>query len=63
LRANGVLCITSGIGYVPANQIGTANQVFRAVDMGFGTLAWAVILPLAAALLAVLFESVEGKAS
>ena len=55
----GVLCIASGIGYVLANQLGAANQLFSALEMGFGVLAWAVILPLATALLAVLFKRLE----
>ncbi len=62
LIANGILCIASGIGYVLANQIGAANQMFSALEMGFGVLAWAVILPLACVLLAVLFERVERRA-
>jgi hypothetical protein len=61
LIINGILCIASGIGYVLANQLGAANQMFSALEMGFGVLAWAVILPLATVLLAVLFKRLERR--
>lgn len=63
LITNGILCIASGIGYVLSNQIGAANQMFSALEMGFGVLAWALILPLACVLLAVLFKRVERRAA
>lgn len=62
LITNGILCIASGIGYVLTNQIGAANQMFSALEMGFGVLAWTLILPLACVLLAVLFKRVERRA-
>jgi hypothetical protein len=60
LIINGIL-FASGIGYVLANQLGAANQMFSALEMGFGVLAWAVILPLATVLLAVLFKRLERR--
>jgi hypothetical protein len=63
LIINGILCIASGIGYVLANQVGAANQMFSALEMGFGVLAWAVILPLATVLVEQRRLSLGGSAS